>query len=175
MITVIFTPGCGRRHSGISTNDFEKQVASWFIEEAARLLPKGARVVIWSADPPPNVKTAARLGEAFAGAARAAGFDVRLEQGEWPEAPTLDEKAIEDLRRRHDPLKAIFAVSTTVLLDDRTPPRDDAPLVFAFGTRPNPQIERWVRGGRIVFALMPAADKSGVIRSVQEAYRIIRK
>jgi hypothetical protein len=164
-------PGCGRRQPRRNPRAFANEVASWMVEEAAKILPPGARVVIWAADPPPTItRPATRLGDACARAARAAGFDVRIEQGEWPEAPLLDEAALQELQRRHAPLDAVFAVAAGVFFEDSTPAAAQRPRVLVLATRPDPRLEQWVQTGHIALALMPADHTAG--RSVRDSYRL---
>lgn len=167
--------GCGRNPRA-EARSFAEQAAAWVIEEAAPLLPAGARVVVWAADPPPNMQGAApRLGEAMAQAAARQGFDVRTEFAGWPETPLLDDAALADLSRRHAPLAAVFVMSGAVHFDAATPPDGGATKVVVFFTRSDERLARWVRAGRVAMAFQPAGDvRPDDTRPLRQRYEVLR-
>lgn len=174
-IGVAIGAGCGRRPQA-EARSFAEQAAAWVIEEAARILPAGSRVVVWAADPPPKMPGAApRLGEALAQAAARQGFDVRTEFGNWPETPLLDDAALADLSSRHAPLSAVFVMSGAMHFDAATPPDGGATKVIVFFTRPDERLVRWVRAGRVALAFQPAgAAQADDTRPLRQRYEILR-
>lgn len=174
-IGVLLATGCGRRPHA-EARSFAEQAAAWVVEEAAHLLPAGSRVVVWAADPPPNMRGAApRLGEAMAQAAARQGYDVRTEFGNWPETPLLDDAALADLSRRHAPLAAVFVMSGAMHFDAATPPEGVATKVIVFFTRPDERLARWVRAGRVALAFQPAgAIQPDDRRPLRQRYELLR-
>ncbi len=163
--------GCGPRGKAASRRAFAQEAAEWVVEEAVKILPAGARVVVWAADPPPGLRSKAPAwGEVCAAAAQAKGLDVRMELQDWPEPPLLDAARIAELDRRHAPLDAILVMSAGVALEGYAP-KAASPKIIVFSSFQSDRVETGVKSGRIALGFVPGENAAGP--TVRERFRIL--
>ena len=174
-VLMMFAFGCGQRRSGdVNPHEMVRDLAAWFAEETALLLPAGSRLVIWAADPPPSARGAIRVGESVSKALKAKGFEVVMESHEWPEAPLLDTAALRELQSRHGPLAAVVSTAAGIALDE--PPAHGQPRVLVLATGPDLGYETLVRKGHVALAIVPisAAAQNASAREVRERFRVLK-